>query len=47
LIFGYTFQVKKISQKQIEVIKLIGGIIMIALGLVLIINPQIIGIGLQ
>ncbi|MCF7872651.1 MAG: hypothetical protein K9L80_00375 [Candidatus Omnitrophica bacterium] len=47
LIFGYTFQVKKISQKQIEIIKLIGGIIMIVLGLVLIINPQIIGIGLQ
>jgi cytochrome c biogenesis protein CcdA len=47
LIFGYTFQAKKISQKQIEIIKLIGGIIMVVLGLILIINPQIVGIALQ
>ncbi|MCF7874206.1 MAG: hypothetical protein K9M00_05180 [Candidatus Omnitrophica bacterium] len=46
-IFGYTFRAKRISQKQIEIIKLIGGIIMVALGLILIINPQIIGVTLQ
>jgi cytochrome c biogenesis protein CcdA len=45
-IFGYTFQAKRISQKQIKIIKLIGGVIMVALGLILIVNPQILGITL-
>ncbi|MCF7878583.1 MAG: hypothetical protein K9L95_03840, partial [Candidatus Omnitrophica bacterium] len=45
-IFGYTFQAKRISQRQIEFIKLVGGVIMVALGLILIVNPQILGIAL-
>jgi cytochrome c biogenesis protein CcdA len=45
-IFGYTFQAKRISQKQIKIIKLIGGVIMVVLGLILIVNPQILGITL-
>ncbi|MFO8052551.1 MAG: hypothetical protein R6U54_01140 [Candidatus Omnitrophota bacterium] len=47
IIFGYTFRAKRINQRQIQVIKLIGGIIMIALGLILIINPQLVGVSLQ
>ncbi|MCF7873441.1 MAG: hypothetical protein K9L84_01135 [Candidatus Omnitrophica bacterium] len=46
-IFGYTFQAKRISQRQIKIIKLIGGVIMVVLGLILIINPQIVGVALQ
>ncbi len=45
-ILGFTFRAKKISQKQIQVIKLIGGIIMIALGIVLLANPQLIGVNI-
>ncbi len=44
-IFGYTFKGKQISKKQMQIIKFIGGLIMILLGLVLLINPSLIGIG--
>ncbi len=46
-IFGYTFKAQRIGQKQIKIIKLIGGIIMIVLGLILLINPQLVGVALQ
>jgi len=44
-IFGYTFKGKQISQRKMQIIKFIGGLIMILLGLILIINPSLIGIG--
>jgi len=44
-IFGRTFKGKQISKKQMQIIKFIGGLIMILLGLVLLINPSLIGIG--
>ena len=43
-IFGYTFHGKKISQKQMQIIKFIGGLIMILLGIALLVNPGMIGI---
>ena len=43
-IFGYTFQGKKISQRQMQIIKFIGGLIMILLGIILLVNPGMIGI---
>lgn len=42
-VFGYTFQAKRISQAQVQLIKFIGGIIMILLGIILLANPQLIG----
>ncbi|MCD4666789.1 hypothetical protein K8R47_03190, partial [archaeon] len=44
-IFGYSFKTKQISKRQMQIIKFIGGLIMILLGLVLLINPSLIGIG--
>ena len=44
-IFGYTFKAKQISKKQMQIIKFIGGLIMILLGIILLINPSLIGIG--
>lgn len=45
-ILGVTFQAKKVSEKQVQIIKFIGGIIMIALGLILLVNPGLIGASL-
>ena len=45
-IFIYTFRVRKITQRQMEIIKFIGGIIMILLGIALLVNPGLIGLGL-
>ncbi len=44
-IFGYTFKGKQITKRQMQIIKFIGGLIMILLGLILLINPGLIGIG--
>ena len=44
-IFGYTLKGKQVTQKQMAIIKFIGGLIMILLGLILLINPGLIGIG--
>ena len=44
-IFGYTLKGKQITQRQMAIIKFIGGLIMILLGLILLINPSLIGIG--
>lgn len=39
LLFSWFFKGKKISRTQIQIIKLVGGLIMIALGIILIVNP--------
>ncbi len=39
LLFGWFFKGKKISKEQTQIIKLIGGVIMIALGIILLVNP--------
>ncbi len=39
LAFTYFFNGKQISKSQMETIKLIGGLIMIALGIILLVNP--------
>ncbi|MFH1360202.1 MAG: hypothetical protein ABIJ41_04095 [Candidatus Omnitrophota bacterium] len=44
-IFIYTFKAKAISKEQIQMIKFIGGFIMILLGIVLLVNPGLIGLG--
>jgi len=44
-LFGFTFKGRKITKNQMQVIKFIGGLIMILLGLILLINPGLIGIG--
>ena len=45
-IFIYSFRVRKITQRQMEIIKFVGGIIMILLGIVLLVNPGLIGLGI-
>ena len=40
-IFGFTFKGKQINQRQMQVIKFIGGAIMIALGIILLVNPAL------
>ena len=46
-IFGYTFSAKKVSQRQMQIIKFIGGAIMIMLGIILLVNPGLIVIGVS
>ncbi|MGB2762650.1 MAG: hypothetical protein WBC21_03915 [Minisyncoccales bacterium] len=41
LLFGWFFKGKKITKKQTQIIKLIGGVIMIALGIILLVNPEL------
>ncbi len=41
-IVGYTFQGRQISKKQMGIIKLMGGLIMIILGIVLLVNPGLV-----
>jgi len=41
LLFGWFFKSKKISKEQTQIIKLIGGVIMIALGIILLVNPEL------
>ena len=45
-VFGYTFRGKAISEKTVQKIKFIGGFIMILLGIILLVNPGMIGIGM-
>jgi cytochrome c biogenesis protein CcdA len=40
-VFGYFFKGKQITKEQMQVIKLIGGLIMIALGIILLVNPEL------
>jgi cytochrome c biogenesis protein CcdA len=41
LLFGYFFRGKQITKKQMQVIKLFGGLIMILLGIILLFNPEL------
>ncbi|MBW2973968.1 hypothetical protein KY346_06290 [Candidatus Woesearchaeota archaeon] len=43
-VFGCTLKTKQISKRQMQIIKFIGGAIMLLLGFVLLINPGIIGV---
>ncbi|MFP4473222.1 MAG: hypothetical protein ACLFPX_05040 [Candidatus Omnitrophota bacterium] len=46
LIFIYTLKVRQVTQRQMEIIKFIGGVIMLLLGIVLLVNPGLLGIRL-
>jgi len=41
-IIGYTFHGREISKSQMGIIKLVGGLIMVALGIVLLVNPGLV-----
>ena len=41
LIFGITFHGRQISKHQMQIIKYVGGFIMILLGILLLVNPQL------
>jgi len=43
-VFIYTFRARRITQRQMEIIKFIGGIIMLLLGIVLLANPGLLGL---
>ncbi len=43
-IFIYTFRTHQITERQVQIIKFIGGLIMILLGIILLVNPALIGI---
>lgn len=45
-VLGYTFKAEKISKRQMQIIKFIGGLIMILLGIILLFNPGLIGLGI-
>ncbi|MFH1829669.1 MAG: hypothetical protein ABH871_02680 [Pseudomonadota bacterium] len=41
-IFGFILKARKISERQVQIIKFIGGAIMILLGIILLVNPGLI-----
>jgi len=43
-VFGYTFKGKQISKSTMAIIKFIGGAIMILLGVILLVNPSLVGV---
>ena len=43
-IFGWTFKGKKISKETMEIIKFVGGLIMVALGIILLVNPGLLAL---
>ncbi|MBN2542385.1 hypothetical protein JXI42_05920 [bacterium] len=43
-VFGYMFKGKAIKEEHVRVLKLIGGLIMLALGVILIVNPDLLTI---
>ena len=45
-IFINTFRARKVTQRQMEIIKFIGGIIMLLLGIVLLVNPGLLGLAM-
>jgi|AntAceMinimDraft_17_1070374.scaffolds.fasta_scaffold02460_1 glutaredoxin len=45
-LFGWTFKAKQISERQVQTLKFIGGLIMILLGIILLVNPSMIGIAI-
>ena len=46
VILIHTFKARQITQRQMEIIKFIGGIIMVLLGILLLVNPGLLGIGI-
>jgi MFS family permease len=44
-VFGFTFRGKAISESAVQRMKFIGGFIMIVLGIILLVNPAMIGLG--
>jgi len=46
IMFIVTFKGAPISQRQMEILKFVGGIVMILLGIVLLVNPSLIGLNL-
>ncbi len=47
MIFIYTFRARQITQRHMEIIKFVGGIIMVLLGIVLLVNPGLVGLHVQ
>jgi len=47
IIFIYTFRARQITQRHMEIIKFIGGIIMILLGIILLANPGLVGLSIK
>lgn len=45
-IFVTTFKGQPISQRQMEILKFVGGVIMILLGIILLVNPSLIGVSM-
>jgi len=45
-IFVRTLRARQITQRQMEIIKFVGGIIMLLLGIVLLVNPGLLGLGI-
>jgi len=43
-VFIYTLRARQLTQRQIEIMKFIGGVIMLLLGIILLVNPGLIGI---
>ena len=46
-IFIISFKGQPISQRQMEILKFIGGVIMILLGVILLVNPSLVGINIS
>jgi cytochrome c biogenesis protein CcdA len=46
-IYFYTFKARQITQRHMEIIKFIGGIIMVLLGIILLVNPQLVGLNVH
>jgi len=43
----FSFRARQITQRQMEIIKFIGGIIMLLLGTLLLVNPGLLGVGIS
>ena len=46
IMFIVTFKGQPISQRQMEILKFVGGIIMILLGIILLVNPSLVGLSM-
>ncbi len=46
-IFILTFRGQPISQRQMEILKFVGGIIMLLLGIILLVNPGLVGLAIR
>ncbi|MBU0468109.1 MAG: hypothetical protein KKD07_05985 [Candidatus Omnitrophica bacterium] len=43
----FSFKARQITQRQMEIIKFIGGIIMLLLGILILVNPGLLGVGIS